>query len=415
MKNHIRGEMFMSEVKVRLDGLTCAHCAGKIEDALNKKAEAKDVNINMIRQELTMKWNGETGEGLNKEIKRIVNKYAPEVSVSFGMPAAAGAGGAGVVCPEGFLRPVSHKDHCCDDPDCHEHSHEHHHHHDDHCCDDDCCAGHEHHHHDDCCDDPNCGAHSHEVRQISCGCGCCGGEGAKEHTDNEKKIMIARFVVGLVLFFGGYALEAMSHSAASAAFIAAYVVFGWDVVLSALKNISHGQMLDENFLMSVSTIGAIGIGQMPEAVFVMLFYQVGEAFQDYAVKRSRKSITSLLEIRPDSARLVTENGAREVSPEMIRVGDVILVKAGERVPLDGVITEGSAMLDTAALTGESLPANAQAGDEILSGCINMDGTLKIRVDKPFAESTVVKILEMVENAAGKKSRTERFFPRFARV
>lgn len=167
--------------------------------------------------------------------------------------------------------------------------------------------------------------------------------------------------------------------------------------------------------MSVSTVGAFAIGEMAEAVFVMLFYQVGEAFQDYAVARSRKSITALLDIRPDFAR-VTENGEmREIAPEMVRVGDCILVKAGERIPLDGVVEDGCAMLDTAALTGEALPRNAQRGDRVLSGCINMDGTLRIRVEKPFGESTVMKILEMVQNASEKKSETEKFITRFARI
>ena len=198
-------------------------------------------------------------------------------------------------------------------------------------------------------------------------------------------------------------------------FLGAYVVFGYDVLLRAVKNIARGQVFDENFLMSVSTIGALAIGEMAEAVFVMLFYQVGEAFQDYAVARSRKSITALLDIRPDFARLVKNGETKEVAPELICVGESILVKAGERIPLDGIIEEGHAMLDTAALTGESLPRNAETGDHVLSGCINMDGNLKIRVEKPFGESTVMKILEMVENAAGKKSKTEKFITRFARV
>ncbi|MBQ8733265.1 MAG: cadmium-translocating P-type ATPase, partial [Anaerotignum sp.] len=227
------------------------------------------------------------------------------------------------------------------------------------------------------------------------------------------KAFVLRFGLGLVLFLATVFWQ--EGSLKTGLFLAAYLVFGYDVLLRAGKNIVRGQVFDENFLMSVSTIGALAIGEMAEAVFVMLFYQVGEAFQDYAVARSRKSITALLDIRPDFARLVKNGETKEVAPEHIQVGDFILVKAGERIPLDGIIEEGHAMLDTAALTGESLPRNAETGDHVLSGCINMDGNLKIRVEKPFGESTVMKILEMVENAAGKKSKTEKFITRFARV
>jgi Cd2+/Zn2+-exporting ATPase len=198
-------------------------------------------------------------------------------------------------------------------------------------------------------------------------------------------------------------------------FLISYGIFGYDVLLRAVKNILRGQVFDENFLMSLSTVGAIAIGEMPEAVFVMMFYQIGEAFQDYAVKRSRKSITSLLDIRPDSAELFTENGIKRVHPEEVNIGDFIFVKAGERIPLDGRVKEGNALLDTAALTGEALPRGVEPGSDVLSGCINLDGNLKIQVSRPFKDSTVMKILEMVENAAGKKSKTERFITRFARV
>lgn len=252
------------------------------------------------------------------------------------------------------------------------------------------------HHHDDCC----------------CDCGC-----GHDHAHGDEaafgKQFFLRFGLGLGLFLAAALWQ--EGSLQTVLFLAAYLVFGYDVLLRAIKNIAGGQVFDENFLMSVSTLGALAIGELAEAVFVMLFYQVGEAFQDYAVARSRKSITALLDIRPDFARLVTENGAKEVAPELVCVGDDILVKAGERIPLDGIVQEGHAMLDTAALTGESLPRNAAQGDTVLSGCINMDGTLRIRVEKPFGESTVVKILEMVENAAGKKSKTEKFITRFARI
>ena len=202
----------------------------------------------------------------------------------------------------------------------------------------------------------------------------------------------------------------------TALFLISYAIFGYDVILQALKNISKGQVFDENFLMSLSTVGAMVIGEMSEAVFVMLFYQVGEAFQDYAVRRSRRSITALMDIRPDFAHVLTADGSlQKVSPEQVAIGDVIVVKAGEKIPLDGTVVEGSALLDTAALTGESLPREVEAGSTVLSGCINRDGLLHVEVTKPFGESTVMKILELVENAAGRKSKTEKFITRFARV
>ena len=248
------------------------------------------------------------------------------------------------------------------------------------------------------------------------GSGCCGGE---EHTHEQGqeevfgRAFFLRFALGLALFLA--AVFRKEDGLRLALFLGAYAIFGYDVLLRAGKNILRGQVFDENFLMSISTIGALAIGEPAEAVFVMLFYQVGEAFQDYAVARSRKSITALLDIRPDFARLITAGETQEVAPEQVRVGDLILVKAGERIPLDGIVEEGHALLDTAALTGESLPRNAETGDRVLSGCINMDGNLRIRVENPFGESTVMKILELVENAAGKKSETEKFITRFARI
>lgn len=341
----------MSEMKVYLKGLTCANCAGKIEAALSKLAETEEVSINLMRQEMTL------------ELKKDASPEKMQETIQ-----------KTVHTFEPDVEVAFHKENpsaaaACEDSCCHEHDH-----------DDACGCGHDH-----------------------------------EHGDEEAfgKQFFLRFGLGLALFLSAVFLR--EGSAGAPLFLAAYLIFGYDVLLRAGKNIVRGQVFDENFLMSLSTIGALAIGEMAEAVFVMLFYQVGEAFQDYAVARSRKSITALLDIRPDFARLVAEGETKEVPPETVQIGDCILVKAGERIPLDGIIEEGHAMLDTAALTGESLPRNAEAGERVLSGCINMDGTLRIRVEKPFGESTVMKILEMVENAAGKKSKTERFITRFARI
>ena len=194
-----------------------------------------------------------------------------------------------------------------------------------------------------------------------------------------------------------------------------YLIIGWDVLWRAVRNIAHGQVFDENFLMALATVGALAIGEYPEAVFVMLFYQVGELFQSYAVDQSRKSITALMDIRPDYANMEGPDGQLEqVDPEDVAVGDTIIIKAGERIPLDGVVLEGSSTVDTAALTGESLPRQVESGDDVISGCVNLSGLLKVRVTKAFEESTVAKILDLVENSASKKAKAENFITKFAR-
>ena len=197
-------------------------------------------------------------------------------------------------------------------------------------------------------------------------------------------------------------------------FLLPYLVIGYDILWRAVRNIAHGQVFDENFLMTIATIGALCLGDYAEGVFVMLFYQVGEFFQSYAVGRSRKSISALMDIRPDYANIEKDGAAVKVDPEEVGTGDIILVKAGEKIPLDGIVREGSSTLDTAALTGESLPRTAGVGDSVISGCINQSGVLRIEVTKPFGESTVSKILDLVENAGAKKAKTENFITKFAR-
>ena len=198
-------------------------------------------------------------------------------------------------------------------------------------------------------------------------------------------------------------------------YILPYLIAGWDVLYKALRGIKNGQMFDENFLMGIATVGAFLTGEFSEAVFVMVFYQTGELFQDYAVGRSRESIAALMDICPDTANLEREDGSiEEADPEDVEVGSIIVIKPGERVPLDGIIEEGTSSLDTAALTGESLPRDVGEGDEVISGCVNGSGLLRVRVTKPFEDSTVAKILDLVENASEKKARSEQFVTRFAR-
>ena len=198
-------------------------------------------------------------------------------------------------------------------------------------------------------------------------------------------------------------------------YLAPYLIIGWDVLWKAVRNILNGQVFDENFLMALATVGAFATGEYAEAVFVMLFYQTGELFQDYAVGKSRQSIAALMDIRPDTANLELEDGSlEEVDPEDVEVGSVVVVRPGERVPLDGEVLEGASALDTAALTGESAPRDVGAGDAVISGCVNQSGLLRVKVTKPCEESTVSKILDLVENAGEKKAASENFITRFAR-
>ena len=198
------------------------------------------------------------------------------------------------------------------------------------------------------------------------------------------------------------------------AYLAAYFIVGWDVLWRAVRNIAHGQVFDENFLMAVATVGALALGEYGEAVGVMLFYQVGELFQSCAVDKSRRSISDLMDIRPDSAHVEREGGTETVDPEEVAPGDIIQVRPGEKIPLDGTVMEGVSSVNTAALTGESLPRDVAPGTDALAGCINLTGLLRIRVTKPFGESTAAKILDLVENSASKKAKTENFITKFAR-
>ena len=198
-------------------------------------------------------------------------------------------------------------------------------------------------------------------------------------------------------------------------FLVPYFLIGWRVLRKAGKNIAHGQVFDENFLMALATVGALAIGEYPEAVFVMLFYRIGELFEEIAVGKSRASISSLMAIRPDSANLERDGAVTEVSPEEVAVGDIIQVRPGEKIPLDGTVLEGTTSLDTVALTGESVPRDATVGDAVISGCVNLTGLIRVQVTKPFGESTVSKILSLVENAGERKSRSEHFVTKFARI
>ena len=231
--------------------------------------------------------------------------------------------------------------------------------------------------------------------------------------DSRQKKMLWRILAAGVLFLIALLIPAQGLPRLLL-FLIPYGVIGWDVLWRAVRNLTRGQIFDEHFLMSLATVGALAIGEYPEAVFVLLFYQVGELFQSCAVGRSRRSIAALMDIRPDVARVERDGALEEVDPEEVSSGDILVIKPGERVPLDGVILEGSSALDTAALTGESLPRSVSPGADVISGCINLTGLLRVQVTKPFEESTVARILELVENASGRKARAEAFITKFAR-
>lgn len=290
---------------------------------------------------------------------------------------------------EGGSASHSHDDHCsCG----HDHEHEHHHDYNH------CSCGHDHDHH----------GHSH-------GCDCCE-DGAE--IDLRKTVAgVVVFLIAMVIFHIPGLFKTIDIDMAQLiTYLLIYLLTARDIVLNAIKNLFKGKAMDEQFLMTVSSLGAFFVGQYPEACAVMLFYMVGELFQDYAVDKSRDSITDLMDIRPDYANLLKKDGSYEkVSPDKVKIGDTIIVKPGEKVPLDGVVISGQGSIDTSSLTGESFPRETMAGDDIISGSISINGALAIKVTKEFGESTVSKILELVEHASGKKAKTERFITRFAKV
>ncbi len=259
-------------------------------------------------------------------------------------------------------------------------------------------------------------AHHHEHTYdhdytSSCGCGCgCG----HEHEEKNPRTMVIRIVLSLALLIG-FSLLPVEGAVRFVLFLVPYLIAGWDILKEAGENILHGQVFDENFLMALATVGAFAIGEYPEGVFVMVFYQVGELFQDRAVEKSRASISQLMDLCPDYANVENEDGALvQIDPKLLAPGAVIVVKPGEKIPLDGVVISGASSLDTSSLTGESAPRDVALDDTVLSGCINLTGLLKVKVTKAYGESTVAKILELVENSASGKAKTERFITRFAR-
>lgn len=349
------------EIKLILNGLNCANCANKIETKVNKINGIENASLNFSTTVLTVEINKEEEKNnIVNEIKSIVKKLEPHVKV---------------------IEKSDNKDikvnksectsSCCTNSHEHESNNEEHH------------------------------GHTHEFKENNGFLGY-----AKDNL---------LLIIGTIVYIIALAYKSNDNLLSFILFGASYLIIGGEVILNAIKNIIRGEIFDENFLMSIATIGAFFIGEYPEAVAVMLFYQIGEVFQGYAVNKSRKSISSLMNIRADHANVLRDDKEIRVSPEDVSIGEFIIIKPGERVPLDGTVLEGTSFIDTSALTGESVPREVTTGNEILSGSINNNGVLKVKVDKEYGESTVARILELVENASNKKAPTEKFITKFAKV
>ncbi len=324
-------------------------------------------------------------------------------------------------------------DHC----DCHDHDHEHHEHHhhhdeddDDHCdCHDHDHEHHEHHHHHDEDDDDHCDCHDHDHEhhehhhhhdedddECGCGCGCHHHHHEEDEEEKGPKAEIIRIIISAVIMVALLIAGSKMPSALLYTLVGiAYVVIAYDIIYEALTGLFKGHLLDENFLMTVASIGALILGEYPESIAVMIFYRLGELFEEYAVGKSRANIKALMDIRPDYANIEEDGELKRVKPQSVRKGSVIVVQPGERVPIDGKVISGHSSLDTAALTGESLPIEVAEGDEVLSGSINLNGIIKLETTKKFSDSALSRILTLVREASSRKTRSENFIKKFARV
>jgi len=369
-----------------LEGLCCPNCAAGIEKDINKLKWVDTASLDFVMKKLTI----EISEAafineaeIMKQINKIARNHEPDILVK---ELNSGKNSLNGGCKEN------------------NHTHDNNNIHDKNCAINNCSDS------EKCCEDRKNRSFESKKSII------------KSRYFNISKLVkndeiklgeIIQFLVGIIFFIipvcANYPVKIEL-----VLFLAAYILIGGEVVLRALRNIVRGKVFDENFLMTVATIGAFAIGEFPEGVAVMLFYQIGEFFQDMAVNRSRKSIAALMDIRPDFANLKLEGRIERVSPEDVRIGSLIVVKPGERVPLDGKVVEGKSALDVSALTGESVPKDVEVGDTVLSGSINKSGVLVVEVTKEFSESTVSKILDLVQNASSKKAPTENFITKFSR-
>lgn len=362
----------MMELTLYINGMMCANCSQKLEEKASKLAEIEEIHVNYASAKINVKFKQDSDKNtVFEKLNKLCTQIEPKAYLTDKEPVSLGLASS---------VPVSKKEN--DSCDCDEHNHSH---------DDDRSHSHSHGH-----------SHSNAHADINV---------SHSLADHKKEMLIIGITIAIYAF--GIIYKG-SDMVKLAIFIIAYIIIGKDVLLSAFKNILRGEVFDENFLMSIATLGAFAIGEYPEAVAVMLFYNVGELFQDMAVNRSRKSIKALMNIKPDYANLKVDNNFKIVKPEAVNIGDIILVKPGEKVPLDGTLLSESTQMDTSNLTGESVPRIVNKGDTVLSGFINKTHAIEMKVEKTFGESTVNKILELVENASAKKAPTEKFITRFSR-
>ena len=423
-----------------LNNLNCAHCAEKINDKVAKLAYVENSNMNFVAKKLSVFAKaGDITKQHMSEIAKIIHETESGLTVSLlknKVVEALEFDNKGNIVESGNTTRNGRTDINVlyanrNNSEEHHHKHgescgcgEHHHDHDH---GEECGCG-EHHHNHDHGEECGCGEHHHHDHEHDEECGCGGHHHDHDHEEikpkkvekpKEKKEInkdLIKIIIGVFVYaFGIYEMAVGNTGTFGVVvFLAAYILIGGDVLLKAAKNLFRGQVMDENFLMSIATIGAIAIGEHSEAVGVMLFYKIGEYLQQKAVGQSRKSISALMEIKAEFANLVQGGKIIQVDPEEVEVGDVIVVKPGEKVPLDGIVTEGEAMLDTSAITGESVLRSVKPGEEVVSGTINTNALIYVRVTKEYGESTVAKILDMVENAGSRKSQTENFISRFCR-
>ena len=431
--------------KYSISGIDCANCAAKLEAKMNELPEVESVTLSFTTQQLYVE--AENPDEAVKALQALADKVEPGTEIG---SLKRGKRKAKAHSHEHHHDHDDDGDCCCghdhkhhhhdhdDDGDCccghdHDHDHEHHHHHHDDggdcCCghdhdhehhehdhdDEDCCCGHDHehhsHHHDDdedsCCDHDHNHYYHHDDEEEE-------EEKTSFFAGHKDAIVLA---IGAVLFVVAELVEKFANVQylPEGIFVFAYIILGAEIVWTAVKNLFGGKVFDENFLMSIATIGAFVVGDFAEAVGVMLFYRIGELFEDVAVNKSRKQIMEAVDMRPEMVRLYEEGKVIEVDPEDVKVGDCIEIRPGDRIPLDGTVLRGESRIDTSAVTGEPVPVAVAPGSEVLSGCVNTSGILYLQVDKLLEDSMVTRILEAVENAAASKPKMDRFITKFARI
>ena len=460
--------------KYHIEGIDCANCAAKVEKKMN---DLPDVSVTLTFATSQILVEAENPDEVLPKLREIADKMEPGTVIEEISKAKKHSGKKKT--HHHHDDEDSCDDDCCCHGEHEEHEHHHHHHDDEDCCDGDCCChgeheGHEHHHHKhldgvtkkkyriegiDC---PNCAAKverkMNELPDVAVTLTFATSqllveakkpdevlpklreiadkmepgtvieeyssekktsvEADEDGGDDDVKVELIKIAIGAFVFIGGVVCQKYLNVIPAVyieLFVVSYIILGGEVVLKAVKNLFRGKLFDENFLMSIATIGAFATGEYPEAVGVMLFYEIGELFEDIAVGKSRKQIMEAVDMRPEVVRYIDGDNVIELDPEEIEIGDIIEVRPGDRIPLDGVVVKGDSRIDTSAVTGEPVPVGVKEGSEVVSGCVNMSGLIYVKVEKLLEESMVSRILEAVENAAASKPKIDRFISKFARI